>query len=43
MLIEHGIRKFATGVTAINEVTRVMNEKPPPTAGGKTGIMPPQK
>jgi type II secretory ATPase GspE/PulE/Tfp pilus assembly ATPase PilB-like protein len=43
LLIEHGIRKFATGVTAINEVTRVMNEKPPPPAAGRTGIMPPQK
>lgn len=43
LLIEHGIRKFATGVTAINEVTRVMNvEKPPPSAG-KTGIMQPPK
>lgn len=35
LLIEHGIRKFAAGVTAINEVTRVVGEKPsaPPQKG----------
>jgi type II secretory ATPase GspE/PulE/Tfp pilus assembly ATPase PilB-like protein len=41
-LVEHGIRKFATGVTAIHEVTRVMNpEKPPPA--GRSGVSPAQK
>jgi general secretion pathway protein E len=31
LLVEHGIRKFASGVTAINEVTRVLSpEKQPP-------------
>jgi type II secretory ATPase GspE/PulE/Tfp pilus assembly ATPase PilB-like protein len=28
LLVEHGIRKFAAGITAINEVTRVVGEKP---------------
>ncbi len=41
-LIEHGIRKFATGVSAINEVTRVLGDKPA-GGSGKTGVMPPQK
>lgn len=42
-LVEHGIRKFAAGVTAIHEVTRVMS---PPGGGGpsgKTGGMQAQK
>jgi type II secretory ATPase GspE/PulE/Tfp pilus assembly ATPase PilB-like protein len=41
LLVEHGIRKFATGVTAINEVTRVISggEK----TAGKSGVMPSQK
>ncbi|HVS70430.1 MAG TPA: ATPase, T2SS/T4P/T4SS family [Phycisphaerae bacterium] len=30
LLVEHGIRKFAAGITAINEVTRVVGEKPSP-------------
>jgi type II secretory ATPase GspE/PulE/Tfp pilus assembly ATPase PilB-like protein len=43
-LIEHGIRKFAAGVTAINEVTRVMNpEKGATPAAARTGVMPSQK
>jgi type II secretory ATPase GspE/PulE/Tfp pilus assembly ATPase PilB-like protein len=29
LLVEHGIRKFASGITAINEVTRVLGEKSP--------------
>jgi hypothetical protein len=35
LLVEHGIRKFAAGITAINEVTRVVGEKPsaPPQKG----------
>jgi type II secretory ATPase GspE/PulE/Tfp pilus assembly ATPase PilB-like protein len=43
LLVEHGIRKFATGVTAINEVTRVISAEKPGTAAGKTGVMPSQK
>jgi general secretion pathway protein E len=36
LLVEHGIRKFASGVTAINEVTRVLADgsKPQPSASG---------
>jgi general secretion pathway protein E len=41
LLVEHGIRKFATGVTAIHEVTRVLT--PPAassgSAAGKTSIV----
>jgi general secretion pathway protein E len=41
LLVEHGIRKFATGVTAINEITRVLggSEKP----AGKTNVLASQK
>ncbi|HUO07721.1 MAG TPA: ATPase, T2SS/T4P/T4SS family [Phycisphaerae bacterium] len=41
LLVEHGIRKFASGVTAINEVTRVLA---PPSAGGgsKAGVPAPK-
>jgi type II secretory ATPase GspE/PulE/Tfp pilus assembly ATPase PilB-like protein len=43
-LIEHGIRKFATGVTAINEVTRVMNpERGGNPPAGRSGVMPSPK
>jgi general secretion pathway protein E len=44
-LVEHGIRKFASGVTAIHEVTRVINPDKPSGGGasGKTGVLPPQK
>jgi type II secretory ATPase GspE/PulE/Tfp pilus assembly ATPase PilB-like protein len=42
-LVEHGIRKFATGVTAINEVTRVMNPDRSSNPAGKSGVMPSQK
>jgi type II secretory ATPase GspE/PulE/Tfp pilus assembly ATPase PilB-like protein len=44
-LVEHGIRKFASGVTAIHEVTRVMNPDRPSGAGpsGRTGVLPPPK
>jgi general secretion pathway protein E len=44
-LVEHGIRKFATGVTAIHEVTRVMNPDKPSGSGpsGRTGAAPAQK
>ena len=36
LLVEHGIRKFASGITAINEVTRVLADgsKPQPSASG---------
>jgi type II secretory ATPase GspE/PulE/Tfp pilus assembly ATPase PilB-like protein len=36
LLVEHGIRKFASGITAINEVTRVLADgsKPQPGASG---------
>ncbi len=40
LLVEHGIRKFATGVTAIHEVTRVISGDKP---ASKTGAMPAQK
>jgi general secretion pathway protein E len=40
LLIEHGIRKFAGGVTAIHEVTRVINPDKPSAASGKSGIAP---
>jgi general secretion pathway protein E len=44
LLVEHGIRKFAAGVTAIHEVTRVLN---PDKAGGgpsaRSGVLPPPK
>jgi type II secretory ATPase GspE/PulE/Tfp pilus assembly ATPase PilB-like protein len=43
LLVEHGIRKFATGVTAINEVTRAMSAEKPSAAGGRTAITPTQK
>ena len=43
LLVEHGIRKFATGVTAINEVTRVMSGDKPAGGSGKTAAMPAQK
>ncbi|MCL2648351.1 MAG: Flp pilus assembly complex ATPase component TadA [Phycisphaerales bacterium] len=33
LMTEHGIRKFATGITAINEVTRVMSADKPAKAG----------
>jgi general secretion pathway protein E len=39
LLVEHGIRKFAAGVTAIQEVTRVMSQEKT-VASGKTGILP---
>ena len=39
LLVEHGIRKFATGITAIKEVTRVMSQEKS-VASGKTGILP---
>lgn len=42
-LVEHGIRKFATGVTAIHEVTRVMNPDKVPPVAGKSGVRPAQK
>jgi type II secretory ATPase GspE/PulE/Tfp pilus assembly ATPase PilB-like protein len=44
-LVEHGIRKFASGVTAIHEVTRVMNPDKQSGGGasGKTGVLPTQK
>ncbi len=44
-LVEHGIRKFATGVTAIHEVTRVMNPDKPSGSGpaAKSGVQPAQK
>ncbi|MGN6367143.1 MAG: ATPase, T2SS/T4P/T4SS family [Phycisphaerae bacterium] len=35
LLVEHGIRKFASGITAINEVTRVLADgSKPPSASG---------
>ncbi len=43
LLAEHGIRKFATGVTTISEVTRAMNAEKPGPSAGKTGVMQPQK
>jgi type II secretory ATPase GspE/PulE/Tfp pilus assembly ATPase PilB-like protein len=43
LLVEHGIRKFATGVTAINEVTRVISGDKPSGGSGKTASMPAQK
>ena len=41
LLVEHGIRKFAAGITAINEVTRVVGEKP--AAPSQRGKAPPAK
>jgi type II secretory ATPase GspE/PulE/Tfp pilus assembly ATPase PilB-like protein len=35
LLVEHGIRKFASGVTAINEVTRVLGADKPASAKGE--------
>jgi len=40
LLIEHGIRKFATGITSINEVLRVL--QPEKANSGASGVMPPQ-
>ncbi len=43
LLVEHGIRKFAAGITTIHEVTRVMAEKAPAQGAGKSGVADAQK
>jgi len=44
LLVEHGIRKFAAGITAIHEVTRVMNpDKPGGGPSNKSGVLPAAK
>jgi len=43
LLVEHGIRKFASGVTAINEVTRVLAPEKGAPASASSGVMPAQK
>lgn len=43
LLVEHGIRKFAAGITTIHEVTRVMAEKQANPPAGKSGAVPAQK
>jgi general secretion pathway protein E len=43
LLVEHGIRKFATGVTAMHEVTRVLNPDKPAPAAGKSAVAVAQK
>ena len=43
LLVEHGIRKFAAGITTIHEVTRVMSEKPASQAANKSGASEAQK
>ena len=43
LLAEHGIRRFASGITAIHEVTRVLSAQQPAAGGsaaGKTSILP---
>jgi type II secretory ATPase GspE/PulE/Tfp pilus assembly ATPase PilB-like protein len=39
LLIEHGIRKFASGITSINEVLRVLQPEKPSGASGASGVM----
>lgn len=43
LLVEHGIRKFASGLTSINEVTRVLTPDKGSPPAGSSGVMPAQK
>ncbi len=43
LMVEHGIRKFAAGITTIHEVTRVMSLDKQPPPSGKSGARPAQK
>lgn len=43
LLVESGIRKFASGITAMNEVTRILATDKNPSPAAKSGVMPAQK
>ena len=43
LLVEHGIRKFASGITAINEVTRVLTPEKGTNPSASSGVLPAQK